>query len=124
VDSDGDDIELGCTKTGSTPQCVTIALENRRNGRRNPATPYCEPDYAPLRPNFHPDAMSHFGADIKFHDLQQLAKYPVDGSQLAEARVSLKSYEPMAHFTRRLVIPDLRLGDWAADAPAGATQLR
>jgi hypothetical protein len=124
VDADGDDIELGCTRIGSAPQCVTIALENPSNGRRNPETPYCEPDYAPLSLHFHPDAMSHFGADIKFHDLQQLAKYPVDGSQLADARVSLKSYEPVAHFTRHLVIPDIRLGDWAADATAGATQLR
>jgi hypothetical protein len=115
VDADGDDIELGCTKTGNAPTCVTIALENPRNGRRNPQTPYCEPDYAPLSPHMHPDAMSHFGADIKFDDLQQLAKYPVDGSQLADARVSLKSYEPAAHFTRHLVIPAIRLGDWAAD---------
>jgi hypothetical protein len=53
--------------------------------------------------------MSHFGAGIKFQDLQQLAKYPVDGSQLANARVSLRSYEPAAHFTRHLVIPDIRL---------------
>jgi hypothetical protein len=115
LDSDGDDIELGCAKTGSAPTCVTIALENPRNGRRNPPTPYCEPDYAPFSPHIHPDAMSHFGADIKFRDLEQLAKYPVDGSQLADARVSLKSYEAAAHFTRHLVIPDIRLGDWAAD---------
>lgn len=112
IDADGDDIELGCTKTGSAPGCVVIALENPRNGRRNPQTPYCEPDYAPLSLHVHPDAMSHFGADIKFHDLQQLAKYPVDGSQLADARLSLVSYEPVAHFTRHLVIPDVRLGDW------------
>ncbi len=124
VDADGDDIEIGCTKTGGAPQCVAVALENPRNGRRNPATPYCEPDYSPVSTHFHPDAMSHFGAAIKFHDLQQLAKYPVDGSQLADARVSLKSYEPVAHFTRHVVIPDIRLGDWAPDATIGAPQLR
>jgi hypothetical protein len=119
IDADGDDIELGCTKTGRAPACVTIALENPRNGRRNPSTPYCEPDYAPISPHIHPDAMSHLGADIKFRDLEQLAKYPVDASQLAEARVRLKSYEPAAHFRRHLVIPDIRLGDWANDAPVG-----
>jgi len=84
--------------------------------------PYCEPDYAPLGPHIHLDAMSHFGADIRCHDLQQLAKYPVDGSQLAEARASLKADEPMAHFSRHLVIPNIRFGDWAADASEGATQ--
>ncbi len=117
VDADGDDIELGCSKTGSAPPCVTVALENPRNGRRNPPTPYCEPNYAPLSPHIYPDAISHFGAEIKFRDLEQLAKYPVDGSQLADARVILKSYEPAAHFTRHLVILAIRLGDWAADGP-------
>ena len=117
VDADGDDIELGCTKTGSTPKCVTVTLENPNNGRWNPQTPYCEPSYAPLSPHFFPDAMSHFVADVKFHDLQQLASYPVDGSQLADARVRLKVYEPVAHFTRHLLIPELRLGDWAAKTP-------
>jgi hypothetical protein len=116
VDADGDDIELGCTKIGNAPQCETVALQNPRNGRRNPGTPYCEPDYAPLSPHWRPDLMSHFGADIKFHDLQQLARYPVDGSQLSEARVALTSYEPVAHFARHLIISDIRLGDWAADA--------
>jgi hypothetical protein len=124
VDSDGDDIELGCTKSGSTAKCVTVALENPVNGRRNPQTPYCEPSYAPLSPHFLPDAMSHFVADIKFHDLQQLATYPVDGSQLTDARVRLKAYEPVAHFMRHLVIPDIRLGDWTAKAAVGATQRR
>jgi ABC-2 type transport system ATP-binding protein len=52
----------------------------------------------------------------KLHDLQRLAKYPVDGSQLTDARVRLKAYEPVAHFMRHLVIADIRLGDWAAKA--------
>ncbi|HEY6454384.1 MAG TPA: hypothetical protein VIY90_03780 [Steroidobacteraceae bacterium] len=116
VDADGDDIELGCMKSGRAPTCVAVALENPVNGRRNPQTPYCEPDYAPLSLHIHPDAISHFGAEIKFQDLHQLAIYPVDGSQLTDARVRLQSYEPIAHFTRHLVIHDLRLGDWAADA--------
>lgn len=122
IDADGDDIQLGCIKLGGAPQCVTVALENPRNGRRNPETPYCEPDYSPLSPHLYPDAMSHFGADIQFKDLQHLAKYPVDGSQLAAARVSLKSYEPVAHFTRHLVIANIRLEDWAADGTSGAVQ--
>ncbi|HEY4341802.1 MAG TPA: hypothetical protein VGM97_17795, partial [Steroidobacteraceae bacterium] len=117
VDVDEGDVELGCIKTGSVPACVTVALENPGNGKRNPETPYCTPDYAPLRPHFLPDAMSHFGADIKFQDLQQLAKYPVDGSQLGDARVTLRAYEPRAHFTRRLIIPDVHLENWSVGPP-------
>jgi hypothetical protein len=52
-----------------------------------------------------PDSMSQSGGGIKFRDLQGLAKYPVDSSQLGEARVFLRSYRPAAHFSRRLVIP-------------------
>jgi len=40
----------------------------------------------------------------------------VDSSQLDTAQVILKSYRPAAHFTRRLVIPDIRLNDWKIDA--------
>jgi hypothetical protein len=124
IDADGDDVELGCSKTGSAPTCVTIALENPSNGKRNPETPYCVPDYAPLRPHFLPDAMSHFGADIKFHDLRELARYPVDGSQLAAARVTLRSYTPAAHFTRHLIIPDIRLDGWSVNTVVPAMELR
>ena len=124
VDADGDDVELGCAKTGSLSKCITVELENPVTGRRNPQTPYCEPSYAPLSPHFLPDATSHFVADVRFHDVQQLAQYPVDGSQLTEARVRLKAYEPVAHFVRHLVIPDIRLGDWAAQASQSAQAAR
>jgi hypothetical protein len=103
-----------------------LCLQVPVNGRRNPQTPYCEPSYAPLRPHFLADAMSHFVADVKFHDLQQLAKYPVDGPQLTDARVERMAHEPVAHFVRRLVITSIRLGNWAARTtqpagPKGAT---
>jgi hypothetical protein len=42
------------------------------------------------------------------------AQYPVDGSQLAESQVVLRTYQPLDHFTRRLVIPEIRLKDWAS----------
>jgi hypothetical protein len=116
IDEDGDDIELGCVKTGRAPACITVTLKNPTNGKRNPENRYCDPDYTPYSAHFYPDSMSQFGGGIKFRDLQGLAKYPVDGSQLADALVILKSYRSEAHFTRRLVIPEIRLGEWAANA--------
>jgi hypothetical protein len=56
--------------------------------------------------------MTRFGAGLPFHDPSGLAQYPVDGSQLAESRVVLRIYQPLDHFTRRLVIPEIRLKDW------------
>jgi hypothetical protein len=124
LDDDGDDVELGCIKTGGAPACISVTLENPTNGMRNPENLSCDPDYAPYSVHIFPDSMSQFGGGIKFRDLQGLAKYPVDGSQLGEARVFLRSYRPAAHFTRRLVIPDVRLSDWKADAAAEHAQAR
>ena len=42
-----------------------------------------------------------------------LAKYPVDGSQLQDARAVIRVYRAAEHFTRTLVIPDIRLSDWS-----------
>jgi hypothetical protein len=118
IDEDGDEIELGCLTTGGAPTCVSVALENPTNGQRNPENRYCDPDYTPYPVHFFPDAMSQLGAGIRFRDVQGLARYPVDGLQLAGSRVVLKSYRPHAHFTRRLVIAEIRLGEWAANATA------
>jgi len=56
--------------------------------------------------------MNHMVTGLQFHDPQGLAKYPVDESQLAEARAIVKSYAPTAYFKRRLVIPEIELRDW------------
>jgi len=122
IDEDGDDIELGCIKTGGAPMCVGVALVNPASGKRNPESHYCAPDYTPYPTHVYPDSTSLFGVDIEFRDLRGLVTYPVDGSQLADARVILSSYLPAAHFTRRLVIPEVRLGDWAAVAAADEAQ--
>ena len=101
-----------------------MTLQNPANGERNPEKRYCDPDYAPYAAHFYPDATSQWGGGIPFRDVQNLARYAVDGSQLAAAQVWLKSYRPEAHFTRRLVIPEIRLRDWAAIAPDGETPVR
>jgi hypothetical protein len=111
LDADGDEITLGCVTAKATPTCVTVTLENPLNRRRNPPTGWCAPDYTPYPAHLYPDALSQFGFGIPFRDHQRLAQYPVDGLQLGQARVVLQSYRPVVHFTRRLVISDIRLGD-------------
>jgi hypothetical protein len=115
IDQDGDEIEFGCLELGAAPPCIGAFLENPVNGRRNPENLWCSPDYAPYRAQLYPDALSQFGGGVRFRDTQGLAKFPVDGSQLRDARIILKSYRPAAHFTRRLVIPEIRPEDWIAD---------
>jgi hypothetical protein len=120
IDEDGDEIEFGCVTIGAAPACVTAALQNRVTARRNPDHISCAPDYAPFRVHIYPDAMDQWEGEVKFRDRHGFAHYPVDASQLADAHVIVKSYRPDAHFTRRLVITDLRLSDWAATGSAAA----
>jgi hypothetical protein len=112
IDDDGDEIEISCLKTGGNVTCGTAFLENAVTGERNPPYSFCNKYYPPIPAHFIPDAMSRFRGELHFRDPQGLAKYPVDASQLANIRVALKTYTPVAHFTRHLTIPEIRLGDW------------
>jgi hypothetical protein len=119
VDGDGDGVALGCVRPGASPSCITATLVNPKRGTRNPENIFCAPDYTPFRARLFPDGVSQFGGEIKFRDLQGLAQFPVDGAQLDDAFVTLVAYRPIAHFTRRLDVPELRLADWVGrDAPA------
>ncbi|MGH9590628.1 MAG: hypothetical protein ACRD25_09540 [Terracidiphilus sp.] len=114
IDEEGDDIDLGCLQAGPAPTCASVVLENPIDGLRNPVDIRCIPDYAPFAAQVFPDSISHWGGAIQFRDLHGLTKFPVDGSQISNARLVLKSYWPIAHFTRQLVIPRLRPNDWIA----------
>ena len=113
IDEEGDDVEVGCLQGRPTPACVSIVLENPMTGRRNPEGLRCVPDYAPYAAQMYPDSVSHWGIGARFRDPHGLATFPVDQSQLSTARVVLTSYRPATHFTRRLVIPQLRPEQWA-----------
>lgn len=121
IDDDADEVELACLNPGRAPNCGTIVLENARDGLQNPPFNPCRRDYAPYDVLLFLDPIFRFGGGIPFRDPQGLAKFPVDGSQLADAQVLLKSYRPVAHFTRQLVIPEIRLGDWEAKTLETAT---
>jgi hypothetical protein len=112
MDADGDDIDLRCTKTGPAPSCASAYLEHVPSGRRNPTVFGCQPNYAPFLDQMVPDGIARFGIGVRFHDLSGLAKYPVEAADLPESRVVVRVYGPQDHFTRQLVIPQIRLSDW------------
>jgi hypothetical protein len=122
MDEEGDDIEVGCANVGAAPTCVFVTLEDPTSGARNPENHLCDPDYAPYRMHVYPDVMSHLSSGLRFRDPQGLTRYPVDGSRVGAARVRLTSYRPVAHFARRLVIPEVRLGEWSANAADNETR--
>src|SRR5262249_33187654 len=106
MDDEGDDVQLSCRGIGKPVICGTAILENTVTGQQNPPYSYCNKLYLPYNAHFDPNAMTGFGGGLRFRDLQGLAKYPVDASQLANAQVSIKTYQPVAHFTRHLSIPE------------------
>jgi hypothetical protein len=109
TDDEGDDIVVGCLTTGRAPDCVSGALENPLNGQRNPEDYLCRPDYSPLAIPYL-DPVRQYAGELEYRDPKGLAKYPVDGTQLRDADVALRSYWPQAHFVRRLVIHNIRVG--------------
>jgi hypothetical protein len=58
------------------------------------------------------DPIFRFRMSIRFRDTTGLARFPVGASQLPGSRLVVHTYEPQDHFSRQLVIPEIRLSDW------------
>ena len=110
----GTAVELRCMAPGKEPICGTAFLENASTGAHNPARSSCRSDYGPFRDEPLSYSLTRFGAGLPFRDPSGLAKFPVDGAQLPQSRVVIRMYEPEDHFTRSLVIPQIKLKDWEA----------
>jgi len=122
LDNDGDEVMVACVRTTHLPTaCDTAVLENPVSGKQNSLRTNCSTDWLPDNAHYYPNALNYAFSDLAFRDPQGLTKYPVDSAQLAQARVSIKTYKPIAHFTRHLVIPEIRLGDWEAETPVADT---
>lgn len=107
-------IRFGCLGAGPTPTCFSVFLEHVPTGERNPEQFGCG-SYSGFMRDRLPDALSRFGSNLPFRDSRGLAQFPVDGSKLRESRVVIQSYRAQDHFTRKLLIPEVRLGEWGAD---------
>jgi hypothetical protein len=111
-------VQVICEQAGRGPDCMTLVLEHIPTRLRNPERFGCDADYAPYRDwIFIPDGFARFGGNLPFRDANGLAKYAVNGSKLGESRVLMQIYRATDHFTRKLVIPEMRLSDWQAASP-------
>jgi hypothetical protein len=113
-------VGLRCTFFGPPAVCFHSFLENKPTGQRNPGRFGCR-QYGSLagfvRNPVIPDRLMPDGVVLPFRDPAGLAHFPVDGSTLREARAVLQLYHAQDHFTRTLIMPDVRLEDWEAAAP-------
>ncbi|MBV8207513.1 MAG: hypothetical protein JO041_12025 [Acidobacteria bacterium] len=104
-------VQVRCFQPASAVDCGSAFLEDTSTGLRNPARQACQPSYSPYVDSIY-DSTGRMGMTLPFRDPAGLAHYPVSGEQLAQARVVVRAYKPAAHFTRQLVIPNVRLGEW------------
>jgi len=112
LNAGGTAIQASCIEAGKPPSCATYFLEYVSSGRRNPEIVRCSPDYRPIFALSGPDAMRRFGVAVPFRDPAGLGRFPVSGPLLRESRVVMRIYRAEDHFTRQVVIPDIRLRDW------------
>ena len=119
ADPSGAQIDVHCVVAGPLP-CTDWFLENKRTGLRGPRAKYpqsmkglfqgpaCFPDYAPYAAGIGSDPSVRF---IAYLPLGRL----VEASRLEDAQLVSLVYHPEAHFTRHVVVRDIRLGDWRAE---------
>jgi hypothetical protein len=104
-------IEFRCQTLNRVPSCFVARLEHESSGSRNREFLACRPDYVPSRQG--PELFRRYGIDAPFVAGAETAQDPVGAADLDEAVVRFETYEARAHFTRHLIVPELRLMDWA-----------
>jgi hypothetical protein len=109
------EVDMRCLQAGNAAQCATYYLENPATGVRNPSVHGCRDDYDPWFGRYKPlHTMTSSGADLTFRDPEGLLHYPIDAAHIGGADVVIESYQPIAHFTRRITLPGVHLSEWVA----------
>lgn len=117
IDADGDAVTLTCVSAHTPPSCVTLALEDPGTGQSNPPAHQCGFDYSPYVRGAFEDPLVRFGVELPFTDVSHTVRFPIDAERIQAARLVIKTYVPVAHFERKLVIPVARLSDWEMSPP-------
>ena len=107
------EVVLSCTPV-LTPSCYTLVLHDV------PA-PYvlhpvlkCAADYKPYSGRIYPGGRA-INAVAHLRDPKEVVRYPQNLDHVFESPAALNIYEPVDHFTKTVVIPNIRFNDWTAD---------
>ena len=99
-------VNVRCLMLPATPPCAIFTLEYVPTGARNADVPICHGQYTPFNIPYFPDALRRARIELPLHG------EPVDVSKLKDSRIAMKFYEASDHFTRQVVIPEMKLSDW------------
>lgn len=111
----GGTVEVNCMEPGLEAACKASFLENAETGERDPMVDGCRPDYAPAA--LGSEMMSRMNWYLNTYNAREPRDeraYPVDASKLQSARVVIRVYAPVEHFSYRVLIPHVKLSDWAS----------
>lgn len=112
VSEAGGEVLFGCIQAARAPDCASFVLINPTNGTRNHRVATCRPNYSPFRLSYGLDAMSRFTETLPFGNLSGVDLYPIKETMLQQSEVEARFYELKEYFTRRLVIPAIKLSQW------------
>jgi hypothetical protein len=105
VDSKNASVEVGCRQIGALPFCISMALRSSMDLRSPREHFVCELNYEPAPLRFSVDPIDHVEGELQVIDL---------GSN---PEVAIRVYEPVDHFSRKVVAPQFHLRDWFASRP-------
>ena len=113
---DGLEVLYGCIQAGNEPTCFSVVLEHLSTGARNRRNATCRPDYPIYRSGFYrDDALGHLMVALPSTDPSIPDPLAVRASMLPEATVTARAYQAQDHFVRHMVIPEIRLKEWATE---------
>jgi hypothetical protein len=98
----GDGVHVHCLTIRRPPACYTVALES---------SSYTGEELLVCGPNYAPDML--WG---NLYERFEIGVPVTRGVNAAELTARFKTYRPREHFTAQLVVPELRLADWANGA--------
>jgi hypothetical protein len=111
------DVEFICAPVVPKAPCVSMVLIDLPSPWVQRASLSCFRTYSPL-----PHQVLSGGdgaiAHAYFYDPARNEEFfGTEGDKLANTKLDLHWYKPVDHFTRKIVIPNVRLNDWISETP-------
>jgi len=105
-------VEVRCRVAGKVP-CALWQLHEATGKTGHSPRFDCNGDYSPWKASVESGAISAVNMNLPFRFGPRIGDpemEPADEADMKGAQVFVQTWEPVAHFTRQLVIPDFRLG--------------
>ena len=107
-------VNVRCMPVIAQPPCVTLVLANLPQPYVMRPSLQCYRDYSPHYGYLAPGGEA-VNATANIGDPSGTVRYPQGLEGLTKTNATLRWYEPVDHFKRKIVIPNMRLGDWVSE---------